>query len=624
MVALCCATWLLPGCAILHGEDPPSQDAAEPAKQAETTEAGQVGPVGSEPAVTAFDIRVEVQDEDLRELIERHNELQRYRAVTDLDASEFARIMVLGERDVRNLLGTEGYFSPEVKLTREGAPGDKPTVVIRVEPGQATTIAKVDIGFEGDIASSTDAGAVAQRDGIRDNWSLPEGRRFTQDRWSGAKTNALRELVERRYPRGKISHSIADVDAPADTAALGLTLDSGPPFTLGAARVVGAKRYPDWLPERLSWLKPGDVYDQKKLVDAQQRLAGSGYYDSAYISIDPDASPDDTPVSYAVTEAKRHKVQLGVGYSTDGGPRVTLEHRDNQTFGSSWRSDTKLNYDTKQPLLQTEFTSLPAASGWRKAVFGRYMRQDDGSLITTSQTVKLGIVKTTERYDRNLDVRYDNASVTGAASVNAPAALVGDGAAISVNYSWTGRYFNQLPVPTSGYGLQGEVGLGMTTVGDRKPFVRLNGRWMGILPIQDGKSRLAMRSDLGAVLASDQARLPGTYLFRTGGDTTVRGYGYRDIGIDLGGGWVGPGRYMAVGSVEWQRPILQDRFPGLLEHTWFVDVGSVANRVSHLRAHWGVGTGLRLITPVGPMELSIAYGLQSKQLRLHMNVGFVF
>ena len=624
MAALWCATWLLPGCAIFRGDEQPDTATDTPAQRNETTQAGQVGVAGDKPEVTAFDIRVEVQDKALRELIEDHNELQRYRAVTDLDASEFARLMVLGERDVRNLLGTEGYFSPEVKLTREGAPDARPTVVITAVPGEPTTISKVDIGFEGDIASSSDIGAVAQRDGIRDNWSLSEGRRFTQDRWSSAKKSALRELVERRYPRGRISHSIADVDAPGNTAALGLKLDSGPAFTLGEARVTGAQRYPEWLAARLSWLKPGDVYDQKKLVDAQQRLAGSGYFDSAYISIDPDAQPDGTPVSYVVTESKRHKVQLGIGYSTDGGPRVTLEHRDNQVFGSSWRADTKLNYDTSAPLLQTELTSLPDPSGWRKAVFARYMRQDDDSLITTSQTIKVGIVKTTEQYDRNLYLRYDNANVTGAASVDAPAALVGDGAAISANYAWTGRYFNKLPVPTSGYGLQGEVGVGMTTVGEQKPFARLTGRWIGIVPIQDGKSRLALRSDLGAIIASDRARLPANYMFRTGGDTTVRGYGYRDSGIDLGGRWIGPGRYMAVGSVEWQRPILQDRFPGLLEHTWFIDVGGVANRVGQLRANWGVGTGLRLITPVGPMELSLAYGLQSKDIRLHMNVGFVF
>ena len=609
VAALLAAAWLLPGGA---AADEAGAPAAAPTEQA--TDA---------PANPAFDIRVEVKDDGLRTLIERHNELQRYRAVADLDEGELARLLALAERDVRKLLATEGYFSPTVALRREDASGARLTVVIAIEPGAATRVSAVRIGFEGELAATADADAAAQRERIVRDWSLSKGRRFTQERWSDAKTAALRQLVQRRYPRGQISSSLADIDAPQAAAALDVRLDSGPPFRLGPATTRGAQRYPDWLPGRLSWLKPGDIYDQNKLVQAQQRLASSGYYDSAYISIDPEGDPDAAPVTYAVTESPRHKVTLGLGYSTDGGPRASLEHRDNTVFGTSWRADTKLNFDRKTPLLQTELTSLPDVGGWRTGVLARYMRQDDGSLITTSQTVKLGLLRTTEQYDRNVYLQFDHALVTGAASVNAPDALVGDGAAVSVNYGWTGRYFDSLPAPQRGFGLQGEAGVGMTVVG-HQPFARLNGRWLGLLPVGSGGSRLALRGELGAIFAAADTRLPGTYLFRTGGDTTVRGYAYRSIGIPLGGGWIGPGRYLAVGSLEWQRPILQQRLPGLLEHTLFIDVGSVANHVGELRAWWGVGTGVRVISPVGPMELSVAYGLKSKQFRLHMTMGFSF
>ena len=33
---------------------------------------------------------------------------------------------------------------------------------------------------------------------------------------------------------------------------------------------------------------------------------------------------------------------------------------------------------------------------------------------------------------------------------------------------------------------------------------------------------------------------------------------------------------------------------------------------------------LRVRTPVGPLELDLAYGLKSRQFRLHLNVGFVW
>ena len=66
-----------------------------------------------------------------------------------------------------------------------------------------------------------------------------------------------------------------------------------------------------------------------------------------------------------------------------------------------------------------------------------------------------------------------------------------------------------------------------------------------------------MRASAGAVIAKDSASLPSTQLFLAGGDNSVRGYGLRNIGIPQADGGVAPGRYMAVGSLEWQRPIWQ-------------------------------------------------------------------
>ena len=66
------------------------------------------------PDSIAFDISVRTPPEfnTLRELVEKHIELQRYRAVADLDDAELARLIALAERDVRKLIGTLGHFNP--------------------------------------------------------------------------------------------------------------------------------------------------------------------------------------------------------------------------------------------------------------------------------------------------------------------------------------------------------------------------------------------------------------------------------------------------------------------------------------------------------------------------------
>jgi translocation and assembly module TamA len=133
-----------------------------------------------------------------------------------------------------------------------------------------------------------------------------------------------------------------------------------------------------------------------------------------------------------------------------------------------------------------------------------------------------------------------------------------------------------------------------------------------------------MRASAGAVIAKDSASLPITQLFLAGGDNSVRGYGLNDIGVTLANGSVTAGRYLSTGSVEWQRPVRINGRPSDWESTVFIDAGAVANKPSELEAKVGVGVGARWNSPVGPLQLDLAYGVDARRLRLHMNLGFTF
>ena len=596
-------------------EAPPEKITPEP------TPEGSVGPTSAEPEVTAFDITVRAP-QAVRELLEKHLELQRYRAVTDLDEVELARLVLLAEQNVRNLVGTLGYFSPQIHITREGGLNDRPVIVVAVAPGNATHVGPVGVNFSGDIADSPDEDAIAQRSAIQRDWRLPSGERFTQDGWDSAKTQALRQLVARRYPAGQLAGALADIDAETGIAQLNLHYDSGPLYRLGPLRVSGVERYDPVLVPRLARLQAGTVYDQNQLVQAQQRLAASGYFDSAYVFINPEDDPQAVPVQVQLREAKLQKIILGVGMTTDSGPRASIEHTHQRVPGIDWRAVTKLQLEKKAPSAQTEWTAIPDEAGWRWGFLGRVERINDNELITQAQRLRFGRVQTSERFDRNFYLQYDRANVQGSGLPGTTAADTGDGSALTANYLWTGRYFDSLPFPGKGYGLGFELGAGTTLGQDRQPFGRAVGRWLGIQPLSSG--RLALRAEGGAVLAKGTARVPSTQLFRTGGDTTVRGYGYRDIGIALANGVTGPGRYMAVTSLEWQRPMLLKGRPSEFENTFFIDAGAVADKLQNLRPSVGLGTGLRWRSPIGPLQMDLAYGVKVKQVRLHISVGFVF
>lgn len=570
------------------------------------------------PPTPSFQLAVRAPD-DVRTLLERNLELRRYREVQDLDDAEIARLLRLAERDVRQLVGTLGYFDPQIRITREN--GTPPTIVVAVEPGQPALVQDVDVAFDGDIAATADAGAQQQREQVRSGWGLPPGQRFTQERWDAAKRDALRGLTRHRYPAARLADSLADIDAAASRAHLGLRLDSGPPFRLGEFRVSGMARYDPALVPRIARLPPGSVYDQDSITQAQLRLAGSGYFDSAFIFVDPESPPDAAPVQVTVREAPLKKLVLGPGFTTDSGPRLTAEFTHNRVPGIGWRAVTKASVERKQPFLESEWTAIPDERGWRWSTLARVERLDDGEIVTHGQRARFGRFRSDEHIDRNVYLQYEHASVDVSPGVPLTPAQAGQGQAISVNYQWTGRWFRTLPSPDAGFGAAFELGGGIT-LDDHSPFQRTVVRWLGLHPLSQG--RLQLRAEAGAVLAKQSANIPSTLLFRTGGDTSVRGYGYRDIGVALPGNRVGPGRYEAVGSVEWQRPLRRAGLPSDLESIAFVDAGAVANRIGSLRPAVGVGAGVRWKSPVGPVEAAIAYGQRTKKFRLHLTVGFTF
>jgi translocation and assembly module TamA len=323
-----------------------------------------------------------------------------------------------------------------------------------------------------------------------------------------------------------------------------------------------------------------------------------------------------------VREAPLKKIIFGVGAAPDTGPRASVEYTHHRVPGIGWRAVTKLQAERKAPHAQTEWTAVPDEDGWRWGVFARAERIDDDTLVTSGQQLRLGRSRSGDRIDRNVYVQYDRASVWGSASNMLSDASAGDGSAVSANYVWTGRYFDALPFPTAGNGLGLEAAGGLTLGTVRKPFVRGVVRWLGIRPLAAG--RVQLRAEGGAVAAAADTPVPATQLFRTGGDTSVRGYGFRDIGVQLPGGGVGPGRYMALGSVEWQRPIVRGGLRTDWESTVFIDAGAVADKARDLRPSVGVGAGARWRSPIGPLQMDLAYGLKTKRLRLHVAVGFSF
>ncbi len=616
------AALLLSGCSLLSPKD----------KEAEAMGIDTSGP-------PAFTLEVDAPKQ-IRALLEQHLELKRFRHQPDLQRRELTRLLGATDANVRELIGTLGYFSPTVTVELTDTPDEETPrkVVVKVDPGPPTIIEKSDVRFTG--VNANDELGTSQRLQIEETWPLQAGEQFSQTAWSGAKSGGLKELQKRRYPLARIDTSLADVDADTNKAQVSVSYAPGPAYTFGPLQIDGAERYDPVRTARIARLPEGQEYDLQSMLDAQQRLVSSGYYDSVFLSLADspqqaatEAERDEqrksqgaaitSPVIAKVREAKLQKWVFGVGLSTDTGPRLSIDHTYNKVPGLNWRAVSKLQLDRKNPLISTQLVGLPGEDLWRWFASGKLERAPAGDFYTNSAQMRFGRSKAEDRIERNMYLQYDYAKTQGAGAPPGASSLL-------ANYGWTARYFDNNLLPTSGFGLALEAGAGTTLTPQRSPFGRLTGRWLSLIPLGERdeetrrRSRLQIKAGVGAVMAKKDVDLPTTIMFLTGGDNTVRGYGYQSIGARTDNGRVIAGRYLAMGSVEWQRPITIKGNTQDFEHAVFIDAGTVGDDINRLYTRVGFGTGIRWKSPVGPIQADLAWGAQEQQLRLHLRLGFTF
>ena len=92
---------------------------------------------GAEPAAAvttedqpAFSLEVKAPD-SVRDTLERHLELQRFRLLPDLQNEELRRLLHAADANARELLGTLGYFAPTIAIDLREAAAPQPPSITR-------------------------------------------------------------------------------------------------------------------------------------------------------------------------------------------------------------------------------------------------------------------------------------------------------------------------------------------------------------------------------------------------------------------------------------------------------------------------------------------------------------
>jgi translocation and assembly module TamA len=510
--------------------------------------------------------------------------------------------------ETREVAATEGYFSPQVEVRIDES--REPWIVrLSVEPGERTEVDEVDIRFSGPAVEDGQARYLIRR--VRDTWGLARGQPFRQADWDAAKRRAVLEMSAWRYAGARIAESRALIDPVRRRATLSVEIASGPPYRFGDLRVSGTRRYAEELVENLSPFRAGDDYDRDKLLLYQRRLLESGYFVSVQADLVPEGgAPQGAPVRVAVIEASKHHVEVGLGYNTDVGPRFELRYSNQDLRDSAWRLRSGLGLDRRIQSLQLDLDSPPRAEGRWTSFFGRARQTDIQNQFTRELAGGVALNWGIEATPSALiaSAHLEEQRVAGDVTDNRHALYLG--------HRRTYRRTDDFIAPRSGYMALLEVGGAPPGVSTR-PFLRgiLNGSWF--IPV-GRRGDLLLRGQAGAVLAESRQGIPTSFLFRTGGDQTVRGYAFESLGVRQGDAIVG-GRRLVVMSTEYTHWIAEN---------WgiagFVDAGNAWDSVRPSRLAVGSGIGARLRTPIGPIRADLAYGRDERTVRLHFSVGYTF
>ena len=535
-------------------------------------------------------------------------DLVRWQDFAEMSEDLFDRLAREAVPQAREAAATQGFFSANVDISvdRTSTPA---TVTLTITPGQPARIATVRVDVTGPASVEPEGAPVIAA--LRDEWLLPNGAVFRQQAWTDAKNRAVATLAADRYAAARLTASEARIDPEAHEAALDVTIDSGPPFRFGDVEVQGLNQYTPELVRNFRTLRAGDPYTQRALDEYVRRLLASGYFASVQASIDTDpALANDARVRLSVIEAPTKRLEFGVGYSTDTEYRATASYTDVSINDRGMQFHADVRVETKNQQADARFVLPPTASGWIDSFAAGLQGTDIENLETRTASITTRRRAIEERRTPAFGIGFywDEQTPDGFPKETSHALYV-DG-----EYTW--RNVDNLLQPSRGWMASVQVGVGLPGVSTEQ-FARVTGRVAGWWPLSRS-NELTARADAGAVIADSRVGIPSVFLFRTGGDTTVRGYAFESLGVQQGAAVVG-GRYYAVASVE---------FVHWINETWgaavFVDAGNATDSLSHLDPVVGYGAGARLRTPIGPFRLDVAYGQEAKRVRVHFSVGLSF
>jgi translocation and assembly module TamA len=403
-----------------------------------------------------------------------------------------------------------------------------------------------------------------------------------------------------------------EVSRKNNTATIDVEWQSGPRLRFGAVHFSESQFPPGFLERYVPW-KQGDYYSPAQLVALQQRLVDADYF--ATVSAQPDLSNKDSvdvPIRVTVTPAKPSIYTAAVYVTTDTGPgvHVGMQKRWINTAGHKFGVD--VDWAQRRQVASLSYRIPLPGPNDRSFNFGvSYKDEDTDTSHSRNTRVTMNEARKWRGFTRTLGLNYLAGTFEIADVENYSKVFYAEA-------TLSRKQANDFFFPRRGYSVVFGARVSPEDFLTDTSFAQVTADAKYIRPLGP-RQRLILRTSLGAMAVEDFDELPPELRFFAGGDRSIRGFDYQQIGSTNSEGKVIGGTYLAVASVEVER-YFWDKWGAAL----FVDGGD-AFRSEKFRLNVGAGVGVRWRSPVGVVRVDVATPVKSEladhEIRVHVAIG---
>lgn len=343
------------------------------------------------------------------------------------------------------------------------------------------------------------------------------------------------------------------------------------------------------------------------------------------------------PTYVVLNATKPHEAQLGLGYETDVGVRLTGKYQNNLVNRSGLQTGASVALSKVDQAV--EFTaSLPYKHPLNDKLTGTvgYQHKEVDDLVNTfeADTVYASIARNIYHdsgWNRTYSLRYRGDKLTVDPEKYSTDSLpypfnnyASDYTqqALLAGYAINKTVADNMLTPMWGYSQRYslEVGAKGALSDTNMAILRAGGTGMYTFG-KDNKQQVIGRLDLGYLYSGDFYDVPYRSRFFAGGDSSIRGYNTDSLGPTYGGeNFLVGGDALAVGSAEYNYEF-RPSFRGAV----FTDFGNAYDTTGEYdnATAVSIGTGIRWQSPIGLVRLDVAKGLtgDNNDVRLHFFIG---